>query len=109
MRELTPRLRSRTMLGRVPSAMGCLSFLLVTAAPVHALEQEQRPVPPLPIPYVPPTPTPIPHVVPTATHSRARLANPLPRARPAPMSTSAAPEPIAPKTNPINPVSAMRL
>jgi hypothetical protein len=35
------------MLGRLPAA--CLSFLLVTAAPLHALAQDERPVPPLPI------------------------------------------------------------
>ena len=29
--------------------MGSLSFLLVTAAPLHALAQTERPVPPLPI------------------------------------------------------------
>ncbi len=29
--------------------MRCLSFLLVTAAPHHALAQDERPVPPLPI------------------------------------------------------------
>jgi len=29
--------------------MGSLSFLLVTAAPLHALAQNERPVPPLPI------------------------------------------------------------
>ena len=29
--------------------MRCLSFLLVTAAPLHALAQDERPVPPLPI------------------------------------------------------------
>ena len=32
-----------------PAAMRCLSFLLVTAAPLHALAQDERPVPPLPI------------------------------------------------------------
>ena len=37
------------MLGRLPAAMRCLSFLLVTAAPLHALAQDGRPVPPLPI------------------------------------------------------------
>ena len=37
------------MLGRLPAAMRCLSFLLVTAAPLHALAQDERPVPPLPI------------------------------------------------------------
>jgi hypothetical protein len=39
----------KTMLERLLGAMGCLSFLLVTATPLHALEQEERPVPPLPI------------------------------------------------------------
>ena len=34
------------MVGRLPTA--CLSFLLVTAAPLHAL-QDERPIPPLPI------------------------------------------------------------
>jgi hypothetical protein len=29
--------------------MRCLSFLLVTVAPLHALAQDERPVPPLPI------------------------------------------------------------
>jgi hypothetical protein len=37
------------MIGRLPAAMGCLSFLLLTAAPIHALAQDERPVPPLPI------------------------------------------------------------
>src|SRR5215467_2478719 len=37
------------MLGRLPGAMRCLSFLLVTAAPLHALAQDERPIPPLPI------------------------------------------------------------
>jgi len=37
------------MPGRLPAAMRCLSFLLVTAAPLHALSQDKRPVPPLPI------------------------------------------------------------
>ena len=37
------------MLGRLPAAMRCLFFLLVTAAPLHALAQDERPVPPLPI------------------------------------------------------------
>ena len=37
------------MIGRLPAAMGSLSFLLVTAAPLHALAQNERPVPPLPI------------------------------------------------------------
>jgi hypothetical protein len=35
------------MIGRLPAA--CLSFLLVTAAPLHALAQDERPAPPLPI------------------------------------------------------------
>jgi hypothetical protein len=34
------------MLGRLPAAMWCLSFLLMTAAPLHA---DERPTPPLPI------------------------------------------------------------
>ena len=42
-------LGNRAMLGRIPAAMRCLSFLLVTAAPLHALAQDERPVPPLPI------------------------------------------------------------
>jgi len=29
--------------------MRCLFFLLVTAAPLHALAQDERPIPPLPI------------------------------------------------------------
>jgi hypothetical protein len=29
--------------------MSCLSFFLVAAAPLHALAQDERPVPPLPI------------------------------------------------------------
>lgn len=37
------------MLERLPAAMMCLSFLLVTAAPLHAFAQDERPVPPLPI------------------------------------------------------------
>ena len=37
------------MIGRLPAAMGCLSFLLLTAAPLHALAQDERPIPPLPI------------------------------------------------------------
>ena len=37
------------MIGRLPAAMRCLSFLLVTAAPLHALARDERPVPPLPI------------------------------------------------------------
>jgi hypothetical protein len=37
------------MLGKLPAAMRCLSFLLVTAAPLHALARDERPVPPLPI------------------------------------------------------------
>ena len=36
------------MPGRLLAAM-CLSFLLVTVAPIHALAQGERPVPPLPI------------------------------------------------------------
>jgi len=35
------------MLGRLPAAIRCLSFLLAT--PLHALAQDERPVPPLPI------------------------------------------------------------
>ena len=84
------------MLGRLPGAMRCLSFLLVTAAPLHALAQNERPVPPLPIPDVAPTASHIPHVAPTATHSRSRLVPPLPQPRPA-TSTSAAAAPIAPQ------------
>jgi hypothetical protein len=37
------------VIGRLPAAMGCLSFLLVTAAPLYALARDERPVPPLPI------------------------------------------------------------
>jgi hypothetical protein len=37
------------MFGRLPAAMSCLSLLLVTAAPLHALAQAERPIPPLPI------------------------------------------------------------
>jgi hypothetical protein len=37
------------MLGRLPAAIRCLSFLLVTVAPLHALAQDVRPIPPLPI------------------------------------------------------------
>jgi hypothetical protein len=37
------------MLARLLAAMSCLSFLLVTAAPLDALAQDERPVPPLPI------------------------------------------------------------
>jgi len=37
------------MVGRLPAAMRCLSFLLVIAAPLHALAQDERPIPPLPI------------------------------------------------------------
>ena len=37
------------MLGKLPAAMGCLSFLLLAAAPLHALARDERPVPPLPI------------------------------------------------------------
>jgi hypothetical protein len=84
-------LRDRDMLGRL-----AVSFLLVTAAPLRALAQEERPVPPLPIPAVAPTASHIPHVAPTATHSRSRLVPPLPQLRPASMSTSAAAH-VAPK------------
>ena len=42
-------LGDRAMLGRLPAAMRCLFFLLVTAAPLHALAKDERPVPPLPI------------------------------------------------------------
>jgi hypothetical protein len=85
------------MVGRLPGAMRCLSFLLATAAPLHALAQDERPVPPLPIPDVAPTATQIPHVAPTATHSRTRLAPPLPQPRPASTPTPAAAAPIAPE------------
>jgi len=37
------------MIGRLPAAMRYLSFLLVTAAPLYALAQNERPVPPLPV------------------------------------------------------------
>ena len=37
------------MLGRLPPAMRCLSFLLVITAPLHALAKDERPVPHLPI------------------------------------------------------------
>jgi hypothetical protein len=37
------------MIKGLPAAMGCLSFLLMTAAPLHALARDERPVPPLPI------------------------------------------------------------
>jgi hypothetical protein len=94
------------MLGRLSGAMSCLSLLLVIAAPLHALAQEERPVPPLPIPdvgpnfsHIPdvaPTASHIPHVAPTA-HSRSRSVPPLPQPRPASMLTSAAAAPIAPK------------
>ena len=47
--ELAAHLGDRAMLGRLPAAMWCLSFLLMTAAPLHALAQDERPVPPLPI------------------------------------------------------------
>jgi hypothetical protein len=43
------RTETTTMLGRLSAAMSCLSLLLVTAAPLHALAQDGRPVPPLPI------------------------------------------------------------
>src|SRR5215472_3537100 len=42
-------LGGQAMLGRIPAAMRCLCFLLVTAIPLHALAQDERPVPPLPI------------------------------------------------------------
>ena len=48
-RELAARLGDRAMVGRLPAAMWCLSFLLTTAAPLHALAKDERPVPPLPI------------------------------------------------------------
>ena len=84
-------LRDRDMIGRLAA-----SFLLVTAAPLHALAQEARPVPPLPIPDLAPIASYIPHVAPTANHSRSRLVPPLPQPRPASMSPSAAAAPIAP-------------
>jgi hypothetical protein len=37
------------MFDRLPAVIMCLSFLLVTAAPLHALAQDERPIPPLPI------------------------------------------------------------
>jgi hypothetical protein len=48
-RKLAARLGDRAMLGRLHAAMRCLCFLLVTATPLHALAQDERPVPPLPI------------------------------------------------------------
>src|SRR5215470_14345337 len=42
-------LGGQAMPGSLPAAMRCLSFLLVAAAPLHALAQDERPVPPLPI------------------------------------------------------------
>jgi len=39
----------RAMLGRLAAAMRCLSILLVTAAPLHALAEDERPIPPMPI------------------------------------------------------------
>src|SRR6516225_1231329 len=108
MPELAAR-RDTTMLGRISGAMRCLSFLLVTAAPVYALAQEERPVPPLPIPDVASPATSITDVAPTGTHRRARLAKPLPRPRTAPISTSTAPALSEPKTNPTNVIDAMRL
>jgi hypothetical protein len=48
-RERAAHWGDRTMLGRLSGAMGCLSFLLVTATPLHALAQDEKPVPPLPI------------------------------------------------------------
>ena len=83
MRDLAAHLWGQDyMLGRLPGAMRSLSFLLVTAAPLHALAQDERPVPPLPIPNVAPAPTDIPDVAHTATHRRARLVTPLPEPRP---------------------------
>jgi hypothetical protein len=40
----------RAMLGKLPAVTWCLSFLLIIATPFHALAQDERPVPPLPIP-----------------------------------------------------------
>lgn len=37
------------MPGRLLAAMSCLSFLLLTAAPLDAMAQDVRPIPPLPI------------------------------------------------------------
>jgi hypothetical protein len=91
-RGVATLLRDRDMLGRL-----AVSFLLATAAPLNALAQEERPVPPLPIPDVAPTAGHIPHVAPTATHSRSRLVPPLPQPRPASMSPTAAAAPIAPE------------
>jgi hypothetical protein len=96
-RDLATHLRGRAMLGRLPGVMRCLSFLLVTAAPLHALAQDERPVPPLPIPDVAPTATHIPHVSSTATHSRTRLVSPLPQPRSVSMPTPTAAAPIAPE------------
>ena len=42
-------LGGRATLGRLPAAMRCLSLLLMTAAPLHALAKDERPVPPMPI------------------------------------------------------------
>jgi hypothetical protein len=47
--ELAAPLVDRSMLGRLLVAMRSLSFLLLIAAPLHALAQDERPVPPLPI------------------------------------------------------------
>src|ERR1700676_1956470 len=84
-------LRTRTTLqASVLRAATCpLSFLLLIAAPVLARAQEERLVPPLPIP----------HVARTAAHSPAALSPPLPRPRPAPTApspASVAPAPIVP-------------
>jgi hypothetical protein len=48
-RELRGQLGTAAMLGRLLATMRCLFFLLVTAAPLNALAQDVRPVPPLPI------------------------------------------------------------
>jgi hypothetical protein len=85
------------MIGRLPGAMRYLSFLLVTVAPLHALAQDERPVPPLPIPDVVPAASHIARVASTATHSRSRLVPPLPQPHPASTSTSVAAPSIAPK------------
>ena len=39
----------RAMVGRLPAAIRCLFVLLVTAAPLNVLAQDERPIPPLPI------------------------------------------------------------
>jgi hypothetical protein len=46
---LTARLGYRAMLGRLPAAIWCVSFLLIAGSPLHALANDERPVPPLPI------------------------------------------------------------